>query len=76
LQSILVARQNAERALLDANAALERKTEELQQQREMAPKVNKLTPEARYLSYPSRRLDRAIVWRSVHKGLAKNHPVN
>ncbi|MEA3197253.1 MAG: hypothetical protein QOF32_1305, partial [Gammaproteobacteria bacterium] len=33
-QSILVARQNAERALLDANAALERKTEELQQQRE------------------------------------------
>ena len=33
-QSILIARQNAERALLAANEALERKTEELQQQRE------------------------------------------
>ena len=33
-QSILIARQNAERALLEANAALERKSEELQQQRE------------------------------------------
>jgi PAS domain S-box-containing protein len=33
-QSILIARQNAERALLEANAELERKSEELQQQRE------------------------------------------
>src|SRR5579863_5867773 len=35
----------------------------------MAPKVNKLTPEARSLSHPSRRLDTDILWRSAHRGL-------
>src|SRR5260370_27515703 len=40
----------------------------------MAPTVNKLTPEARCLRHPSRRLDTDILWRSVHKGWQKITP--
>jgi hypothetical protein len=43
----------------------------------MAPKVNKLTPEAQCRADPSRRLNRGLLWRSAHKcglrGTALSH---
>src|SRR5216684_2320617 len=40
----------------------------------MAPRVNKLTPEARWLRNPSRRLVRDVLWRSVHRGWQRITP--
>src|SRR4030088_3066592 len=37
----------------------------------MAPKVNRLAPEARCLPVPSRRLNRDILWRSAYRGWAR-----